>query len=420
MSSCTVGISIDLQTTRRFVLGKQGLWPIRRWQGLQGCLSALVACQALQVDPLSPAARSHEIALWGRVENIQRDYIENLLYQQRACFEYGGGLFIYPIEERPYWMLAMRRRCEKGYWADFGREHASLVHYVRSALRDAPHANRDYKSNNSTQNYRGRRDTSLALYYLWITGEAVIHNRIHNQKVYALAQQYLPAETLQAKSDSFAEDYLALKCVAFHGMIRENAWRNCVSEAIRRQISSEESKTWLGRMQEANKLSLIRVENMKDPQYVLASDLSILENLQNGMIPPEWGDTQHNPQVTFLAPLEIVSARGRAKVLFGFEYLWEVYKPASLRRWGYYTLPILYGEELVARIDFSVEKKSKTLMIKGYWQEKDSLDAEYIPALSTALVSFASYVDSQKVDSIACTGQKAIIDAAELANRVLN
>jgi uncharacterized protein YcaQ len=63
----------------------------------------------------------------------------------------------------------------------------------------------------------------------------------------------------------------------------------------------------------------------------------------------------------------IVSARGRAKVWFDFDYVWEVYKPAHQRRWGYYTLPILYGDRLVARFDPKLDRTTNTLLINGLW-----------------------------------------------------
>src|SRR5207248_1030717 len=65
-----------------------------------------------------------------------------------------------------------------------------------------------------------------------------------------------------------------------------------------------------------------------------------------------------------------VSTRGRASWLFDFEYLWEVYKPAAKRRWGYYTLPILYGDRLVARLDPKLDRTTSTLVINGFWLEE--------------------------------------------------
>ena len=72
-------------------------------------------------------------------------------------------------------------------------------------------------------------------------------------------------------------------------------------------------------------------------------------------------------EVVFLAPLDHVSARGRAKVVFGFDYVWEVYKPADQRKFGYYTLPVLWGERLVARFDSKLDRTTNTFVILGLW-----------------------------------------------------
>jgi uncharacterized protein YcaQ len=105
-------------------------------------------------------------------------------------------------------------------------------------------------------------------------------------------------------------------------------------------------------------------------------------------------------EVTFLAPLEIVSARGRAKQVFGFDYVWEVYKPVEQRRWGYYVLPILYGDDLVARLDPKLDRTTMTLHINGFWLEEDTPvnDPAFADALGKGLARFANFVGAKKVD----------------------
>src|SRR5437762_9002493 len=102
--------TITRQTARRYVLGRQGLWPGRRWAGQAGLAAALRASEAIQVDPLNVVARSHDLALWGRVADYNPADLDVLLYQERQFFDYGGVLFIYPMEELPYWRVVMERR----------------------------------------------------------------------------------------------------------------------------------------------------------------------------------------------------------------------------------------------------------------------------------------------------------------------
>ncbi len=90
----------------------------------------------------------------------------------------------------------------------------------------------------------------------------------------------------------------------------------------------------------------------------------------------------------------------KSKKLFNFEYIWEVYKPVEQRRWGYYTLPVLYGDDLVARIDLRLERITATLQVKGFWLENEeiALAANFADAFGKGLARFAGFVKARQVD----------------------
>ena len=101
-----------------------------------------------------------------------------------------------------------------------------------------------------------------------------------------------------------------------------------------------------------------------------------------------------------LSPFDnLICDRKRTKLLFDFEYIREVYKPADQRRWGYYTLPILWHDRLVARIDPKLERASGTLTINGFWLEDEATggDQEFAAALCRGLVRFMRYLDAGAV-----------------------
>ena len=105
-------LTIDLDTARRYILGKQGLWPGRRWRGLQGTEQAMRAMEYLQLDPLQIIARSQDITLHSRVLDYTPGMWEALAYQQRKFFDWGGWLAVRPMDELPYWRVVMRRERE--------------------------------------------------------------------------------------------------------------------------------------------------------------------------------------------------------------------------------------------------------------------------------------------------------------------
>src|SRR5262249_30907247 len=105
----------------------------------------------------------------------------------------------------------------------------------------------------------------------------------------------------------------------------------------------------------------------------------------------------------FLAPLDPVSARGRAKILFGFDYVWEVYKPEQQRRFGYYTLPVLWGDRLVARFDSRLDRTTSTFVILGLWLEDQALgdDAAFGEALARGSARFVAFLGASALDAAA-------------------
>jgi len=114
-------------------------------------------------------------------------------------------------------------------------------------------------------------------------------------------------------------------------------------------------------------------------------------------------ETNTTEEVVFLAPLDHVSARGRAKVLFGFDYIWEVYKPEHLRKYGYYTLPILWGDQLVARFDSKLDRTTNTFLILGLWLEDADLgkNQAFAEALARGFARFVRFLGASKLEAAA-------------------
>ena len=96
-------LTISKATQRRFILGKQGLYPGRRWKGKEGVVQAIRAGSVVQVDPLNVVSRNHDIVLYGRVREYQPAHLDAALYTDRALFDYGGTVMIHPMEELPFW-----------------------------------------------------------------------------------------------------------------------------------------------------------------------------------------------------------------------------------------------------------------------------------------------------------------------------
>jgi uncharacterized protein YcaQ len=357
----------------------------------------------VQLDPLNVIARSQDIVLHSRVLDYKPEYLHQAAYEDRKFFDYGGWLAMYPMSNLPYFRFHMDRRLRDEYVKYFVPEHQKVLDYVRAQLRErGPLGNRDFDGKRlERQSYRGRKETSVALFDMWLSGELMIHHREGFERVYDFRENIAPKEFDYLASEKEAENFFARKAVSFHGLLREAGMRISLDYDLRRKHTRERASQLLEGWIESGMLQRVQVEGGSETYLVFAEDVVVLESLAKGRVPKAWNpkETSTLEEVTFLAPLDIVSARGRAKKVFDFEYLWEVYKPVHLRRWGYYTLPILYGDDLVARLDPKLDRTTMTLEIKGFWHEDDApvKDVQFADALAKGLVRFAKFVDAKKV-----------------------
>jgi uncharacterized protein YcaQ len=203
-------VQISRDVAGRFLLGRQGLWPGRRWQGLRGTERAMRTMEQLQLDPLQVVARAQDLALQSRVIGYRQDDWARLTYERRRFFEWGGWLAVRPIDELPYFRALMRRSDGRA-WGSFVVEHAATLKEMRDALRDRGEvANRDFRMADRTRvdSYRSRKDSGVALHYLWRIGEAMVTRRSASfERVYAPTEAVAPARLLEPVSDAEADDF---------------------------------------------------------------------------------------------------------------------------------------------------------------------------------------------------------------------
>jgi uncharacterized protein YcaQ len=402
-------LTINIDTARRFILGKQGLWPGRRWRDIEGTEAAMRAMEYLQLDPLHIIARSQDIELHSRVLDYTPGMWEDLAYQQRKFFDWGGWLAVRPMDELPHWRVVMRRERD-GDAGDprirrMAADHADAIDEMRAVLRErGTVSNRDFEmaSRTRTQSYRGRKDSALALYYLWRTGEVMTHHRENFERVYALTETVAPASLMRESDEAEAGRFLTRKEVSFFGL---SPLRRTSDAFHGRGEPDRAAKKMRGAMLADGDLIEVQVEGWKMMHYALGSDAEVLRDLSAGRVPKAWTplETTTTEEVVFLAPLDHVSARGRAKEVFGFDYVWEVYKPVHQRRFGYYTLPILWGDRLVARFDSKLDRTTNTFVILGLWLENEALgkDEAFAEALACGLARFVGFLGASKLDATA-------------------
>ena len=165
------------------------------------------------------------------------------------------------------------------------------------------------------------------------------------------------------------------------------------SEVMYSAGTTAERKRRTERLVDEGRLIPVDVDGMKYTRYIIAEERPILEQTATGPLTAA--------AVSFLAPLDpLVWDRRMLRELWGFDYLWEVYVPEPKRRWGYYVLPILFGDRFVGRIEPRLDRKAKSLAMLGIWFEpgfSPMQDAGFMPALRDAVEAYRCFVGATKV-----------------------
>jgi hypothetical protein len=263
-------------------------------------------------------------------------------------------------------------------------------------------SNRDFAMGARTRvdSYRGRKDSALALYYLWRTGEAMVTRRERFERIYAASDAVAPRRYLVEATEAEADDHLLLKDVAAIGFSR----LNLATYTIWRDISAKELAAWRAQMIAAGELIEVEIEGFKQRHVALASERPALEALAAGRTPRAWRpiEATTTDEATFLSPLDpVIADRERTRRLFDFDYKWEVYNKVEQRTFGYYVLPVLWGDRLVGRFDSKLDRTTMMLVIKGFWLEDDTLaqDEAFAEAVGRGMARFLGFLGARALDA---------------------
>ncbi len=418
MSTPSPTITVSADIARRFLLGRQGLWPRRRWRGKTGTLGAVRELGSVQMDPLTIVARSHDLVLWSRVADYRPRYLDDLLYVDRSLFDYGGVLRIQPVEELPHWRLHMeRRRGDTKRYAPLATQHLALFEEVRSIVkREGPLTAQEIARQvttasaeespaapkTKTGSYRSQSVVNKIAYQLWMTGELMTHHREGFERHYDLADRIASKKLLVASNETTARRFFAENVLKQAGLITPGMWRSSMAYRLQRKIERGEAARWIDELLAGGSAVTVAVEGHR-ARYLAPNDATAyLHALAGGEVPADWGTTRAlaKPQVRLLSPLDPIVKAERAKTFFDFEHLWEIYKPAAKRRWGPFAMPILYGDALVGRIDPRMARDTRVLHVNGLWLEAPDLagDTKFTTALTGEIQSLARFLGAEQIE----------------------
>ena len=349
----------------------------------------------VQYDPLNPVGRNPDLVLQARVPDYQVDDWQKTAYTDRLIYDAWDKMAcLVPVSD---WPMRAWLRAHTATWTPLLLEEQADA--VAAALAEldtcGPLSSLEFEDQSHFTDrsaWYGPKRIKHILRALWDRGLIVTHHRLGGRHYYDRAERVIPSEYFHApmvEDEDESVRWMLTRRSQSMGLIRPTGeyaiWFGCGPTARRAPAFKE--------LVEMGTLTPAQIgENGSKgwPAYLPTSALPLLEAPAPA------------PRVTFLGPLDsLLWDRRGVMQLFDFDYVWEVYKPEPQRRWGYYVLPVFYGDRFVARLDGRLERG--VWRITRWWWEPDVTPTpDLLDALRVAAENFAHYLRANNVRVEAC------------------
>ena len=330
--------------------------------------------------------RAHYLTVWSRFGPYDRRVLDDLVYKRRLLFEYWAhAACLVPAAHFVWWRRAMLDYSLRSRgWGQWLQKNRGLVAKVEAAIATGgPLGSADFERDGKRRKggWWNWKPATHALDYLWMSGRALIHSRVHFHKRFDLAQRVM-ADALVPVPPS------AEKFRRWHLERSLHAMGAATTTDLRMYLTYprtgvSERRHVLTEMLASGQVVEIAVENPQGSAraatswYALARDVPALSKAASRRVPSQ-GTTVLTPFDSFLWHRE------RTRRLFGLDYKIEVYTPGHKRVHGYYVLPILCDGQLIGRLDAKTHRAAGVLEVKRVHFEPWFSRGREPPARTTA------------------------------------
>ena len=394
---------ITRQQARQFILAKQGLIGAYMFSGKDGAYEYVHQAGCIQYDPVDVCGKNAELTLQSRVKGFSKSMLHELLYEDRKLVDYADKeLSIWPSEDWPCFTSYRERSIRSGKtFKGLKTLETKALNYIREngpvCSDDLPiegeifwHSSMHWSGNWQKKSQAARS----VLEQLYTDGVLIIHHKKGSRKYYDLAEKYFPPSLLNAK-DPFSDEeafleWRVLRRIGAVGLL----WDKNSTAFLGIKINAEKRKKILDQLNRKGLVRAVMVEGIKQPFYFRSEDEPLMKKIIEG-------EADLKPRMSFIAPLDpLMWDKALILALFDFRYSWEIYTPAAKRKYGYYTLPVLFGDRFVGRIEAVPDRKNGILEVKGIWLEPGIRKTVKLnKALERTLAGFAKFNGCTTVDS---------------------
>lgn len=393
--------TISKKQARQFVLSKQGLIGAYRFIGKDGAYAYVRQAGCIQYDPVDVCGKNAELTLQSRVKGFKKKMLHDLLYKDRKLVDYADKeLSIWPAEDWPYFS-SYRDRSRK-----LGRTFKGLKPLEKKAVEyiseKGPVSSDSlpiegeifwHSSMHWSGNWQKKSQAARSvLEQLYTDGDLVIHHKKGSRKYYDLAERYLPEEILKADNPCKDEDeftaWRVLRRIGAAGLL----WDKNSTSFLGIDINAEKRKSVLEKLMSEGRIIPVNVEGIKQVFYYRAEDDDLMQSVIEG-------SADLKPRMSFIAPLDpLMWDKALILALWDYQYSWEIYTPAVKRKYGYYVLPVIFGDSFVGRIEAVPDRKTGVLEVKNIWWEPGiRVTKKLTSALDKTVKVFAKFNDCKEV-----------------------
>lgn len=390
----TPEVTVSKAQARRYLVAYHRLAPPRKLAGKAGALEYVRQVNCIQYDPINVVGHNPHLVLQSRVRNYKPRMLDELLYTDRSLVDgFDKVMSIYPTEDWPFFSGYRARMGDRYKKASSTQKATKLLDWVRNEVKTrGPLSSLELEDDTKMDWWlaNSARAARIALDILFYSGELVVHHRVGTRRYFEYTHRTLDKK-LVTKADPHGDieayrEWHVLRRIQSLGMARPVGSDHWVG--VNRQGSLLPA---FARLLGREEIARVAVEGLpKQEFYVPRAQLAALQ------APARRG----KPQAAFIAPLDnFLWDRTLIEQVFDFYYRWEVYVPEPKRQYGYYVLPVLYGDELIARLDPGFLRDSKTFLIKGWWWQPGAprKDEAAVAALAECVRAFANYLGAENV-----------------------
>src|SRR3954447_3798467 len=385
-------MDVAAEAARRFLVARHFLTPARAVPGgLDGVLEVVQRLGSIQFDPIAVAGRNHDLMLHARVEGYEPAWCDALYERRQISETTNKALSFIPTSEVPWYRVNAGRKGRRLH-AEALADHPAAAERVLERIRaDGPLSSREFdQQSGRTKDWFGMPENAVrsVLEAYTVAGVIGLARRDGNLRYYDLVERLLPADVLaQEVPEREQLRHKLLSRYRAHGLLGAGGaggrFARIADPEVRRELHRE--------LVERGELVRVDIEGSRTKRFVVRDELELLES------PP-----QPASSVAFIAPFDsLLWDTALLLSLYDFEFVWEGFFKPEKRRWGYYVLPILFGDRLVGRIEPRIDREARRVEVLGLWWEEASPPRRangFVEAMRDALSAYLRFAGAERLE----------------------